>query len=138
MLALAAPLALDANPIEAPIQWILASIGNYLRQNVSASTVTNPLRLLVPLGDPGTAVAQSPLATIVQTGGDFDKIANSIKGIGYVLFAILLLARMLKMAATGQLRSPEHLLFDLAPKLVLGLVAIESFDAALNLSLIHI
>lgn len=121
-----------ANPIEDPISWILESIGSSLHQYVTGSTVSDPLRLLVPLGDPNIAVRQSPLATIVQSGGDFGKIAGSITGVGYVLFAILLLARMLKLAATGRLRSPEHLLFDLAPKLVLGMVAIEGFDQALN------
>ncbi|MBO0746510.1 MAG: hypothetical protein J2P43_15940 [Candidatus Dormibacteraeota bacterium] len=132
MLALAAPL-LDANPIEEPIKWIVGSIGRFLGQSVTTSTVTDPLRVLVPLGDPSTALDRNPLARIVWGGSDFNNIANSIKAIGYLLFAILLVARMLKLAATGRLRSPEHLLFDLAPKLVLGMVAIEYFDQALNL-----
>jgi hypothetical protein len=83
------------------------------------------------------AAAQDPLGTVVSSctpGGncDFQKIAGSIQAVGYVLFGVVLLARMLRLAATGRLRSPEHILFDLAPKLVLGVLAIQYFDRVLN------
>lgn len=137
MLPPAAPLVLDPNPIEAPIAWILGSIGAYLQTLDVQGAVSNPLSLLVPLKDPNTAVAQSPLARVVPGCGgqgscDFEKIASSIRAVGYVLFAILLVARMLKQAATGRLRSPEHLLLDIGPKLALGILAIEFFDQGLN------
>lgn len=131
MLALAAPLFL-ANPIEKPIDWIVGSIGNYLQGLHAGSAVDNPLALLVPLKNPQTEVAQNPLARIVPGGGDFQRIATSVKAVGYVLFAILLIGRMLKLVATGRFRSPEHVLFDLAPKLVLGVLAMQFFDEALN------
>lgn len=131
------PPVLDANPIEAPVAWMVASIGSYVQSLDPGAAVLNPLRLLVPLEDPMTAAAQNPLARIVPAcapGGtcDFQRIANSIQAVGYVLLAILLLARMLRLAATGQLRSPEHVLIDLVPKLLIGIVVMQTFDRALN------
>lgn len=131
------PPVLGANPISAPIAWIVGSVGSYLQSLHPADVVLNPLSLLLPLGDPMRAVARNPLAKVVPSCGgrgtcDFQKIANSIQAVGYVLFAILLLARMLRLAATGRLRSPEHVLFDLAPRLVIGIVVMQMFDRALN------
>jgi hypothetical protein len=125
-------LVLDANPIESPIAWIVGSIGSYVGSLHPREAVLNPLGLLLPLQDPMTAVARDPLARIVPSGGDFQKIAGSIQAVGYVLLAILLVARMLRLAATGHLRSPEHVLLDLVPKLVLGVLAIQYFDRVLN------
>lgn len=137
MLPPSAPLLLDPNPIEAPIAWILGSIRAYVQTLDVQGAISNPLSLLVPLKNPNTAVAQSPLARVVPGCGgagscDFERIASSIRAVGYVLFAILLVARMLKQAASGRLRSPEHLLLDIGPKLALGILAIEFFDQALN------
>jgi hypothetical protein len=137
-LAGSTPPILDANPIEAPVAWIVASIGSYLQSLDPGAAVVNPLHLLLPLDNPTTAVAENPLARIVPTCGgsgstcDFQRIADSVQTVGYMLFAILLLTRMLRLAATGQLRSPEHVLFDLVPKLVIGIVAMQMFDRALN------
>ncbi|MBO0701365.1 MAG: hypothetical protein J2P38_00410 [Candidatus Dormibacteraeota bacterium] len=129
------PLVLDANPISAPIEWIVGSIGTYLQGLDPGRAVLDPLRLLVPLGGhPVAAAAHSPLAAVTPSCGTcgFGKIASSIRGIGYVLLAFLLLARMLKLAATGQLRSPEHVLFDLVPKLMFGTLLIQYFDRVVN------
>ncbi len=127
----AAPV-LDANPIQAPIEWIVGSIGVYVGTLHPGQAVLNPLGLLIPLGDPTRAAAQDPLARAVPKSADFQKIAGSIQGAGYVLLGILLLARMLRLAATGRLRSPEHVLLDLAPRLLLGLLAIRYFEPVLN------
>lgn len=132
-------LAVAANPIQAPIEWIVGSIGSYLQQNVTAATVTDPLHLLIPLGDPASAAAQNPLARIVPSRGsqgdrDFQRIAGSIQALGDVLLAVVLATRMLKLVASGRLRSPEHVLLDLAPKLVIGMVAMQGFGLALNVA----
>ncbi|MGH7919413.1 MAG: hypothetical protein ACREQM_05640, partial [Candidatus Dormibacteraceae bacterium] len=135
-----APLVLDANPISSPVAWLVGAAGKYIGSLHILRYVLDPMQLLIPIDhphDPMAALGADPLGRVVpscggRSGCNFQSIATSVKGIGYVLFAIVLLARMLKLAAQGQFRSPEHILFDLVPRLLLGLLAIQFVDRLLN------
>lgn len=126
-------LALDANPITQPVQWLVNGVAAYFHQLQPGSAFAHLAISLAPRLTPGAepwkVAGRSPSLALAQCqkrgspGCAIQTIRGDLGQIGVVVLAVVLLARLARLGARGEFRSPQHVVFDLFPRTVGGLFA---------------
>lgn len=137
-------LALDtgANPMTLPFNWMQDSFTAYLQTLQPRSSFAALVAGMVPavpskngldvsaLGDRVSSTPVVRMAQVCGAGADGQScalhwVAQPLLMIGWVLLAVVLLARLARLAARGELRSPQHLVLDLGWRIAAGFTAME-------------
>ncbi|MFZ0218065.1 MAG: hypothetical protein WAM30_19195 [Candidatus Dormiibacterota bacterium] len=128
-------LPLDWNPITSPWNWLASTFSQYLSGLFTKDSAGQMLGGLVPVGkgiDPLTAAAANPVVQVTNKCGfggaasaacSYHGLAANLDKIGFALLAVVLLARLFRLAAQGQLQTPVQVLLDLAPRGIVGITA---------------
>lgn len=136
-----------ANPITDPLLWMQGAARQYLLQQINPMGAFKGLVPSVVPAVTGSAdlTTQADHAAVVGlatkcgtsagagAGGCWlAPIARPLMMIGWVVLAVVLLARLVRLGVRGELRSAQHVILDLAPRMLAGPMAMQAAYPAME------